>query len=68
MSGRDSIDDVLRVVSEHFAVTKTDILSTRRAHKVLTARRIGMYLALKTSGATAEEVGARFGGTDTPMS
>ena len=39
------IEDVLRTISGHFNVTKTDILSSRRHKTIVYPRQIGMYLA-----------------------
>lgn len=58
------IDQVLDVVSQHFDVAIADILSSRRARKILIARRVAMYLAHRMSGATSTEIGMRFGGRD----
>jgi len=42
---RIKIEDILRIVSRHFAVSKQDILSQRRHRSVVRPRQIGMYLA-----------------------
>src|SRR4029079_3727237 len=42
---RIKIEDILRIVSRHFAVSKQDILSDRRHRSVVRPRQVGMYLA-----------------------
>ena len=61
---RTAIDDALRIVSEHFGVSVTDIRSQRRTRAVHPARVWGMYLACLTTGATFAAIGQAFGGRD----
>ena len=60
----NTVDDVLRIVNEHFGVSVADIRSQRRTATVHRARVWGMYLACMTTPATHEEIGKRFGGRD----
>jgi chromosomal replication initiator protein len=68
MQGADSrrikIDDILRVVSKHFGVSRGDILSQRRHRSVVWPRQIGMYLAKQLTSRSLPEIGRRFGGRD----
>ncbi|MGL4395867.1 MAG: chromosomal replication initiator protein DnaA, partial [Hyphomicrobium sp.] len=42
---RPKIEDILRVISRHYGVSKGDLLSQRRHRSVVWPRQIGMYLA-----------------------
>ena len=61
---RHPVNEELRIVSEHFGVSVSDIRSQRRTHDVHPARVWGMYLACETSGSSFEEIGQQFGGRD----
>jgi chromosomal replication initiator protein len=61
---RVKIDDILRIVSRHFAVSKSDILSQRRHRSVVWPRQIGMYLAKQLTSRSLPEIGRRFGDRD----
>jgi chromosomal replication initiator protein len=61
---RIKIEDILRVVSKHFAVSRGDILSQRRHRSVVWPRQIGMYLAKQLTTRSLPEIGRRFGGRD----
>jgi chromosomal replication initiator protein len=61
---RIKIDDILRVVSRHFAVSKQDILSQRRHRSIVWPRQIGMYLAKHLTSRSLPEIGRRFGDRD----
>ena len=61
---RIKIEDILRVVSKHFGVSRGDILSQRRHRSVVWPRQIGMYLAKQLTTRSLPEIGRRFGGRD----
>ena len=61
---RIKIEDILRIVSRHFAVSKQDILSDRRHRSVVRPRQIGMYLAKQLTSRSLPEIGRRFGNRD----
>ena len=61
---RIKIDDILRIVSRHYAVSKADILSQRRHRSVVWPRQIGMYLAKQLTARSLPEIGRRFGDRD----
>ena len=63
-TSRIKIEDILKVVSRHFNVGRTDLLSPRRAREVVMPRQIGMYLAKKLTARSLPEIGRRFGGRD----
>jgi chromosomal replication initiator protein len=61
---RIKIEDILKVVSRHFGVSKGDILSQRRHRSVVWPRQIGMYLAKQLTSRSLPEIGRRFGNRD----
>jgi len=61
---RIKIDDILRIVSRHYGVSKTDILSPRRQRSVVWPRQIGMYLSKQMTQRSLPEIGRRFGNRD----
>ena len=63
-SKRIRIDDILKVVSRHYGVSRQDILSQRRHRSVVWPRQIGMYLAKQLTQRSLPEIGRRFGNRD----
>ena len=63
-TSRIKIEDILKIVSRHYNVGRTDLLSARRAREVVMPRQIGMYLAKKLTARSLPEIGRRFGGRD----
>ncbi len=61
---RIKIDDILKIVSKHFGVNRSDLLSSRRNRSVVRPRQIGMYLAKKLTSRSLPEIGRRFGNRD----
>ncbi|MEF2070177.1 chromosomal replication initiator protein DnaA [Consotaella aegiceratis] len=61
---RIRVEDILRFVSRHYNVTRTDILSSRRTRTVVRPRQIAMYLAKTMTPRSLPEIGRRFGGRD----
>lgn len=61
---RIKIEDILRIVSRHFGVSKSDLLSQRRHRSVVWPRQIGMYLAKQLTQRSLPEIGRRFGNRD----
>jgi chromosomal replication initiator protein len=62
--GRVKIEDILKVVSRHYNVGRTDLLSARRSRAVVLPRQVGMYLAKKLTARSLPDIGRRFGGRD----
>jgi len=58
------IDDILRVVTKHYGVNRSDLLSSRRNRSIVRPRQIGMYLAKSLTARSLPEIGRRFGGRD----
>lgn len=61
---RIKIEDILKVVSRHYAVTRADIVSPRRHRSIVWPRQIGMYLAKQLTSRSLPEIGRRFGDRD----
>ena len=61
---RVRIEDILKFVSRHYNVTRTDILSARRTKTIVRPRQIAMYLAKTMTPRSLPEIGRRFGGRD----
>jgi len=61
---RVQIEDILKIVSRHFKVPRTDLLSARRSRDVVRPRQIAMYLAKSLTSRSLPEIGRRFGGRD----
>jgi chromosomal replication initiator protein len=61
---RVKIEDIQRVVSKHFNVSKQDLLSSRRTRTIVWPRQIAMYLAKSLTLRSLPEIGRRFGGRD----
>ena len=61
---RIKIEDILRIISRHYGVSKGDLLSQRRHRSVVWPRQIGMYLAKQLTHRSLPEIGRRFGGRD----
>ncbi|MEW6074155.1 MAG: chromosomal replication initiator protein DnaA [Planctomycetota bacterium] len=62
--GQPSIEDILGVVTERFAVKLSDLQSRRRTNAVAYPRQIGMYLARRITRMSLEQIGGFFGGRD----
>ena len=61
---RVRIEDIQRVVSRHFNVSKSDLLSSRRTRTIVRPRQIAMYLSKAMTPRSLPEIGRRFGGRD----
>jgi chromosomal replication initiator protein len=61
---RVKIEDIQRIVSRHYNVSKADLLSARRTRTIVRPRQIAMYLAKMLTPRSLPEIGRRFGGRD----
>ncbi len=61
---RVRIEDIQRVVSRHYNVSKSDLLSARRTRTIVRPRQIAMFLAKMLTPRSLPEIGRRFGGRD----
>lgn len=58
------IEDILRVVTKHYGVNRSDLLSARRNRSIVRPRQIGMFLAKQLTSRSLPEIGRRFGNRD----
>lgn len=63
-SRRVRIEDIQKVVTRQFNVSKNDLLSNRRTRIIVRPRQIAMYLAKVMTPRSLPEIGRRFGGRD----
>jgi chromosomal replication initiator protein len=61
---RIKIEDIIKVVSRHFGISRGDLLSQRRHRSVVWPRQIGMYLSKSLTSRSLPEIGRRFGNRD----
>jgi len=61
---RVKIEEIQRVVSRQYNVSRGDLLSSRRTANVVRPRQIAMYLAKTLTLRSLPEIGRRFGGRD----
>ncbi|MFQ5625285.1 MAG: chromosomal replication initiator protein DnaA [Methyloligellaceae bacterium] len=61
---RIKIDDILRIITKHFGVNRSELLSSRRNRSIVRPRQIGMYLAKNLTSRSLPEIGRRFGNRD----
>ena len=61
---RVRIEDIQRVVSKHYNVSRTDLLSSRRTRTIVRPRQVAMFLAKTMTPRSLPEIGRRFGGRD----
>ncbi|MEL6287263.1 MAG: chromosomal replication initiator protein DnaA [Pseudomonadota bacterium] len=58
---RIKIEDIVKLVSKHYGISRNDILSQRRHRSIVWPRQIGMYLSKKLTSRSLPEIGRRFG-------
>jgi chromosomal replication initiator protein len=59
-----TVEDIRLVVSEHFNIKVSEIISKRRTKNLSFPRHIAMYLCRKHTTASYPEIGGYFGGRD----
>ncbi len=59
-----TVDKIQNVVSNHFNISLTDMLSQRRSRPLARPRQIAMYLAKKMTTRSLPEIGRRFANRD----
>ncbi|MCS6838428.1 MAG: chromosomal replication initiator protein DnaA [Bdellovibrionaceae bacterium] len=59
-----SIDDILKLVSDHFKISINDLKSSSRAKPIVIPRQIAMYLIKKHLNKSFVEIGRHFGNRD----
>lgn len=61
---RVTIDQIQKLVCEHFELKPLDLVSSRRARAVARPRQIAMYLSKRLTTRSLPEIGRKFGGRD----
>lgn len=61
---RVKIEDIQKLVANHYNVSRADILSSRRTATVVRPRQVAMYLSKMLTPRSLPEIGRRFGGRD----
>lgn len=59
-----SVDQIQKVICEHFSIKFSDLLSNKRTKDIAHARQIAMYLSKKLTSLSFAEIGKKFGGKD----
>ncbi len=59
-----SVETIMRVVAEQFAVKVSDLVGKRRQKTISHPRQIAMYLARRLTDYSLVEIGGQFGGRD----
>lgn len=62
--GNVTIDNILRVVSEHFKLSYMDLKGKKRTRNIAFPRQIAMYIAREITEYSTTELGFEFGGRD----
>jgi chromosomal replication initiator protein len=62
--GRHSITEIQAAASEHFGISKDELLSSARTPRVAWPRQVAMYLARELTGESLPAIGRQFGGRD----
>lgn len=58
------IEDIQKIVSQHYNVSRADLISARRTRTIVLPRQIAMYLAKSITPRSLPEIGKRFGDRD----
>ncbi|ESR25840.1 Chromosomal replication initiator protein DnaA [Lutibaculum baratangense AMV1] len=58
------IEDIQRVVSSHYQLSRQDLVSSRRNRAIVLPRQVAMYLAKTMTPRSLPEIGRRFGNRD----
>jgi len=61
---RIRIEEIQRIVSRHYNVSRTELLSNRRTRTIVKPRQVAMYLSKVLTPRSLPEIGRRFGGRD----
>ena len=58
-----TVEDIMKVVTDFYGVTLSDILSSQRTQTLVTPRQVAMYLSYKLTTRSLVEIGRSFGKT-----
>lgn len=61
---RVTVDQIQKIVAEHFGLKQADLISERRARAVARPRQAAMWLAKQITTRSLPDIGRRFGGRD----
>jgi chromosomal replication initiator protein len=61
---RVSVDNIIRMVADHYGVPVRDLMGKRRTKSIAYPRQICMFLARRLTSHSLEEIGGYFGGRD----
>lgn len=61
---RITVDEIQKVVADHFNLKQADLLSERRTRAIARPRQIAMYLCKQHTTRSYPDIGRRFGGRD----
>jgi chromosomal replication initiator protein len=61
---RVTVDQIQKVVAEHYQMKQSDLISERRARAVARPRQVAMWLAKQITTRSLPDIGRRFGGRD----
>ena len=61
---RITVDEIQKVVSEHFGLKQADLISPGRARALARPRQAAMWLAKQLTTRSLPDIGRRFGGRD----
>jgi chromosomal replication initiator protein len=59
-----TVDQIQKMVSEHYGLKQADLISERRARAVARPRQVAMWLAKQITTRSLPDIGRRFGGRD----
>ncbi|HEX4711629.1 MAG TPA: chromosomal replication initiator protein DnaA [Phenylobacterium sp.] len=59
-----TVDQIQKVVSEHYGLKQADLISERRARAVARPRQVAMWLTKQITTRSLPDIGRRFGGRD----
>ncbi|MDR0475744.1 MAG: chromosomal replication initiator protein DnaA [Treponema sp.] len=59
-----SIDNIIRVVAEYFALTPNDLKGKKRSQNIVFPRQLAMYIGREMTDYSTTELGQEFGGRD----
>jgi len=59
-----TVDQIQKIVAEHYSLKQADLISERRARAVARPRQVAMWLAKQITTRSLPDIGRRFGGRD----
>jgi chromosomal replication initiator protein len=61
---RITVDEIQKVVAEHYSLKQADLLCEKRTRAIARPRHVAMYLAKQLTTRSYPDIGRRFGGRD----